>query len=164
MHSRSVTLAIVGRVSSGYVEFLFIRLSLFPLCPSFAAFWALPLQFLQSKREEPASGHFAVPGLCVLVLPGSPAPASDASRHPSSVGMNVSGKKGPHCAWQCLLSLKEPAGWKLGFGWRGPLNLALAEGNNKVTDFIYLYAVCVASCAPYAVRPKSWCRIGTMKE
>lgn len=64
----------------------------------------------------------------------------------------------------CLLSLKELAGWKLGFGWRGPLNLALAEGNNKVTDFIYLYAVCVASCALYAIGPKSWCQIGTLKE
>lgn len=47
----------------------------------------------------------------------------------------------------CLLSLEKQAGWKLGFGWRGPLNLALAEGNNNVTDFIYLYTVCMASCA-----------------
>lgn len=136
----------------------FFQSSFFPLCSSFTRFWALPLCFLQSNREEPAGWHCAVPGLRVLVLPGSPAPASNASLHPSSAAPTFLGRRGLTLRGAlCLLSLRERSGWKLGFSWRGPLNLALAEGNNKVTDFIYLCAVCVASYAPYTVRPKSWC-------
>lgn len=87
------------------------------------------------------------------------APSASRQRFPPSswAGMNVSGKMGPHSVWCDVFAFSEElAGWKLGFAWRGPLNLALAEGNNKVTDFIYLYAVCVASCAPCTTRPKSW--------
>lgn len=89
---------------------------------------------------------------------GQPGAGRSASHHPSSAGMNVSGKMGPHSVWCDVFAFSEElAGWKLGFGWRGPLNLALAEGNNKVTDFIYLYAVCMAWCALCTTRAKSWC-------
>lgn len=85
-------------------------------------------------------------------------PGASRQRFPSPAGTNVSGKMGPRSVCCDVFAFSEElAGWKLGFGWRGPLNLALAEGNNKVTDFICLYAVCVASCAPYTARPKSWC-------
>lgn len=144
-------------------------------CPCTAAiveyvvffFWGggLPLHILQCQCEGLASGHFAEAGLCALAVPGSVAPASSTSHHPSAAGMNVSGKMGPHSVWCDVFAFSEElAGWKLGFGWRGPLNLALAEGNNKVTDFISLYAVCMASYALYTTRPKSWCPFGTVKE
>lgn len=147
----------VGGISFVFnFNYAFLKLCLFPLCPSFAPFWALPLHFSQCQGEELARGHLAEAGLCALAVLGSRVPAESASHHPSA-GMNVSGKMGPHSGWCDVFAFSEElAGWKLGFGWRGPLNLALAEGNNKVTDFIYLYAVCVASCAPYTTRPKSW--------
>lgn len=145
--------------------FFFLLNYAFSLFAFITPFWALPLHFLQSQCKELAGGHFAQAGPCALALLGSPAPAGSASHHPSSAGMNVSGKTGPRSVWCDVFAFSEElAGWKLGFGWRGPLNLALAEGNNKVTDFIYLYAVCMASCAPYTIRPKSWCRFGTVKE
>lgn len=75
------------------------------------------------------------------VLPGSAAPGRAGSDGHCWV-------EGASLPLACPgLSFKKRGGWKLGFGWRGPRNLALAEGNNNVTGFIYLCAVCVASRA-----------------
>lgn len=130
----------------------------FPSSLFICTLWGFASTLFIAQCEELAGGHFALPGLCVLVLPGSPGPVVVPPAIPPCQEQTFLGRRGlSMCGTVYLLSLKELAGWKLGSGWRGPINLTLAEGNNKVTILIYLYAVCMTSCAPCAVRPESWC-------
>lgn len=122
--------------------FAFISSGFFPLCLSFAPFWASSLHSFPSPGQA-----LTVPALslCCWASWRQPVPRPPVSRRLQGALLGRRALAAPDMP--CLLSLEKQAGWKFGFGWRGPLNLALAEGNNNVTDFIYLYTVCMASCA-----------------